>query len=32
MGVTVFYGTLIIACNLIADLLYGVLDPKVRYD
>jgi oligopeptide transport system permease protein len=32
MGVTVFYGALIILCNLIADLLYGVLDPKVRYD
>jgi oligopeptide transport system permease protein len=32
MGVTVFYGALIILCNLVADLLYGVLDPKVRYD
>jgi oligopeptide transport system permease protein len=32
MGVTVFYGALIILCNLITDLLYGVLDPKVRYD
>ncbi len=32
MGVTVFYGVIIILCNLIADLLYGVLDPKVRYD
>lgn len=32
MGVTVFYGALIILCNLIADLLYGILDPKVRYD
>lgn len=32
MGVTVFYGAIIIVCNLIADLLYGVLDPKVRYD
>jgi oligopeptide transport system permease protein len=32
MGVTVFYGVLIILCNLIADLLYGILDPKVRYD
>lgn len=32
MGVTVFYGALIIVCNLIADLLYGLLDPKVRYD
>jgi len=32
MGVTIFYGALVIACNLAADLLYGVLDPKVRYD
>jgi oligopeptide transport system permease protein len=32
MGVTIFYGALVILCNLIADLLYGVLDPKVRYD
>jgi oligopeptide transport system permease protein len=32
MGVTIFYATLIISLNLIADLLYGVLDPRVRYD
>jgi len=32
MGVTVFYGALIILCNLVTDLLYGFLDPKVRYD
>jgi oligopeptide transport system permease protein len=32
MGVTIFYGALVIICNLFADLLYGVLDPKVRYD
>jgi oligopeptide transport system permease protein len=32
MGVTIFYGALIILLNLVADLLYGVLDPKVRYD
>lgn len=32
MGVTVFYGALIIFCNLLADLAYGFLDPKVRYD
>jgi oligopeptide transport system permease protein len=32
MGVTVFYGALIIFCNLLADLAYGLLDPKVRYD
>jgi oligopeptide transport system permease protein len=32
MGVTIFYATLIISLNLLADLLYGVLDPRVRYD
>ncbi|MBI2383612.1 MAG: oligopeptide ABC transporter permease OppB [Gammaproteobacteria bacterium] len=30
MGVVVFYGALIILFNLIVDLLYGVLDPRVR--
>jgi oligopeptide transport system permease protein len=32
MGVTVFYGVLIILANLLVDLAYGLLDPKVRYD
>lgn len=32
MGVTIFYGFIIIFCNLIADLAYGFLDPKIRYD
>jgi len=32
MGVTIFYGVIIILCNLASDLLYGLLDPKVRYD
>src|SRR5215475_14612627 len=32
MGVTIFYGTLIITLNLLANLAYGVLDPKIRYD
>jgi oligopeptide transport system permease protein len=32
MGVVIFYGTLIILLNLAVDLLYGVLDPKVRHD
>lgn len=32
MGMIVVYGTLIVICNLIADLLYGWLDPRVRYD
>lgn len=31
MGVTVFYGALIIVCNLLADIIYGILDPKIRY-
>ena len=32
LGVTILFGALIIVCNLIADLCYGLLDPKVRYD
>ena len=32
MGVVIFYGALIIALNLLVDLAYGVLDPKIRYD
>jgi oligopeptide transport system permease protein len=31
MGVVVFYGVLIIAFNLLVDLAYAWLDPKVRY-
>jgi len=32
MGVTIFYGLIIIFCNLMTDIVYGFLDPKVRYD
>lgn len=32
LGVTILFGTLILVCNLIADICYGLLDPKVRYD
>ncbi|WP_246148465.1 ABC transporter permease [Skermanella pratensis] len=32
MGVVIFYGVLIILFNLIVDLAYGLLDPRVRYD
>jgi len=32
MGMIVVYGSLIVICNLVADLLYGWLDPRVRYD
>ena len=31
LGVVVFYGALIILCNFVVDLLYGFLDPRVRY-
>lgn len=32
LGATILFGTLVIICNLIADICYGLLDPKVRYD
>jgi oligopeptide transport system permease protein len=31
MGVVIFYGALIIAFNLLVDLAYAWLDPKVKY-
>ncbi len=31
MGVVILYAALIITFNLLADLIYGLLDPKVRY-
>ncbi len=31
LGVTVLYGGLIVLFNLLADLAYSVLDPRVRY-
>lgn len=31
LGIVITYATLIIAFNLIVDILYGVLDPRVRY-
>lgn len=32
LAVVMVNAGLIVACNLLADLLYGVLDPRVRYD
>ncbi|MDQ2872613.1 MAG: ABC transporter permease [Candidatus Eremiobacteraeota bacterium] len=32
LGMTVITASLVIAGNLIADILYGVVDPRVRYD
>jgi oligopeptide transport system permease protein len=31
LGIVVFYATLIVLLNLIVDVLYGVIDPRVRY-
>ena len=31
LGIVVFYATLIVSLNLIVDVLYGVIDPRVRY-
>ena len=32
MGVVIYYAAFIIFLNLLADLLYAVLDPRVRYE
>ena len=30
MGLTVFYGVFLVAMNLLVDILYGVIDPRIR--
>lgn len=30
LGMTVFYGIFLVTCNLIVDILYGIIDPRVR--
>ena len=30
-GINLFFGTAVVAINLTIDLLYGYLDPRVRY-
>lgn len=32
LGIVIFFGILIIIFNLLVDLIYGFLDPRVRYD
>ncbi len=32
LGVVMINAVLIIACNIVADLVYGFLDPRVKYD
>jgi len=31
LGIVIFYATLIVSLNLVVDVLYGVIDPRVRY-
>ena len=31
LGIVVFYATLIVALNLVVDILYGLIDPRIRY-
>ena len=31
LGIVVFYATLIVALNLVVDILYGAIDPRVRH-
>ena len=30
LGIVIFYATLVILLNLVVDLLYGILDPRIR--
>lgn len=32
MGVTVFYSALLVLMNLVVDLLYGIIDPRIKYE
>jgi len=32
LGVTIFYSTLLILCNLIVDIMYVIIDPRIKYD
>ena len=32
MGATLMFSVLVVLFNIVADLLYGVLDPRIRYD
>jgi oligopeptide transport system permease protein len=30
LGITVFFGIFVVACNIVVDILYGVIDPRVK--
>jgi len=32
LGVTIFYSTLLILCNLIVDIMYVIIDPRIKLE
>ena len=32
MGMTLFYGAVLILANMVVDILYGIVDPRIRVD
>jgi oligopeptide transport system permease protein len=32
LGVTIFYGAFLVICNLVIDILYGIVDSRIRYE
>lgn len=32
LGLTVFFATFLVVCNLIVDILYGIIDPRIKFD
>lgn len=32
LGVTIFYSAFLVLCNLVVDILYGIVDPRIRYE
>ena len=32
LGITVFFGIFVVVCNIIVDILYVVIDPRVKFE
>ena len=32
VGVTIFFSTFLVVCNLVVDILYVVIDPRIKLD
>lgn len=32
LGVTIFYASFLVICNLVVDILYGLVDPRIRFE